>query len=271
MENLVPSYIKTIENITTLKLNDDLWISVKCYVPESKFRQDGSIMESGVMYWSDHKTKFVSFYSQLSSSIFIKFKQSNESIMIIARNKFLFTRFLEKMLKLCKDKSYYVFRKGVLAGINMENIREAQKEFALSQKMDKVVYAQPIVIKNSSKTSLANGIGISLNKSDASLTIDELEVLIDHIKSIDLITFTQNAINSLQWKISQFSRVHTQGINEYKLKIKMLISMDKEEMVGLAKGMDLDVSELVLLKEKQVRQTLIEFFKSEIKRLTGEV
>lgn len=272
MENLVPSYIKTIENITTLKLNDLLWISVKCYVPDSRSRQDGSIMESGVLYWTDHRTKSVSFYSQLSSSIFLKYKESGESIMIIARNKFMFTRFLEKSLRLCKEKEYYVFRKNKLAGINAAIIHEAQLEFILNPKTNKAIYSQPIVIRTPSKTKLLNGIELYLDsKSTIGLTVEELEVLIDHLKSIDLIAFTQNAINSLQWKISQFNKIHTQGINEYKFKIKALETMDKDEMVGLAKGMDLDISELVTLKERQIKQTLVEFFKSEIKRLSGEI
>jgi hypothetical protein len=143
----------------------------------------------------------------------------------------------------------------------MKTITEAQKEFVLSYKLGKIISSQPVVIKDESTTHLTNGIGLFFNKSESLLTVEELETLIDHLKSIDLVTFTQNAINSLQWKLSQFSKVHTQGIEDYKLKIKLLSAMDKIEMIGLARGMDLDVSDLESLKEGQVRKSLVSLFK----------
>ena len=256
MENLIPNYIKTIENLTTLKLNDDLWVSVKCYIPEARAGKDGRIMESGVMYWTDRKTKYVNFYSNLSSCIFIKLRQSNEAIMLISRNKASFTNFLKRSLITCRKKENYIFKRKQLVGVNLDRLPFNRLEYALSQKMEKIVSSIPIVIQDITQTKLLNGIELSINnRYNVDLTVEELETLIEHIESINLIIFTQNAINSIQWKIDQFNKVHTQGINEFKLKIKMLGSMDKEDMIGLARGMELDVSELALMKEKQINQT----------------
>ena len=263
-QSLLPGFIKTLDRITSLRLTKELWVTVQCTVRNSKKTEEYKPIAAG--YWRSKDTGDVNFFTDASSSIVLDLKEHKERIMVTETGKYPLIHFLQKSLEVCTMKRYYYYKQGRLMGINFENIdTDGRCEFDGFINCDFPLTSQPVVVKDSTDTKFLPACELALtNQVYVDLTIPQLRTLLEHIKHIDLISFTQNAVNSIGWKLKWLDEVHTRGITDLKLKQRLLKTMDKEEVIGMAKGMDLDVSELYDLTEEEVREAMNEYLKTEI-------
>ena len=269
MENLLPSYIKTIEKITSLKLNNDLWVSLKCSTIETKRLENGSVIESVVGYWRNKITGSLNFYTSVCSAIYLEFRGvQSSSLMIKEEMKYSFIEFLKRTLKKVKSDEYYVYKNDVLYGLNIPNINESGEEvFESRAKFGTDLISRPTIIRDESKAKFLRGCELFYGKDvDIALTIEEIKTLIYHIDKIDLVLFTQNSINSVGWKLLQLQSVDKNNGKSQEIiaKIKILDGMNKEEMIGMMKSMSLSTDNIDDFNENELREALKDYLNNEL-------